>query len=164
MPGTVTKNRPTSVVGSDVRSAVAEFNKLAQFGVPLIVRTENLAAGADITARATWILPVAGQVMQAKVLHESASVGIAASPNDAVLTLRNITQAVDIATVTLTANTTANSATTLTLTAANQDTAANDVLGPVVTQGTAADLAELVFVVWWAPSDRVGDEAGTAIS
>lgn len=163
MPGTITKTRPTAVAESDLRSAVVEFNKLAQFGVPLTTRIEDLAAGADIAARAAWVLPAAGNVQDVRVLHEAASVGVDAT-NTAVLTLRNITQAVDIATVTLAANATANGVSTLTLTSANQDTATSDVLGVVVTQGATADLGRILFVVWWTPSDRVGNEAGTAIS
>lgn len=163
MAGSTLKSRRMTRKGSDLQNLLIEFNKLVQYGVPLTYRVEDLAANGDITARGVWILPVAGAVVSAKVVWEAASVGVDGS-NTAVVTLRNITEGVDIATVTLTANVTANAATTLTITAANADTAANDVLGIVVTTGTTADLGRFTFNVFWTPSDRIANTSGTVIS
>jgi hypothetical protein len=104
---------------------------------------ENLAAGADITERAFWRAPYPVQVYQVQVLPIAASVGVDGS-NTVLVTLRNITQGVDIATVTSTSNYVANTPISLTITAANADVAADDVLGIVVTQGATADTAGFV--------------------
>lgn len=163
MAGAITAQRDVFGISGALRKHVVEFNKAAQYGVPLTVRIEDLGAGADITARAAWKVPFAGFVTAAYAIHEAASVGVDGA-NTVVLTLRNITEGVDIATATLTATSAANDATTLTVTAANADTAAGDVLGIVVTQGATANLGIVVFTAWITPSDRIGNPAGTALS
>jgi hypothetical protein len=100
---------------------------------------EDLAADADITARAFARLPTVGRVLSVWVTFRAASAGVDAS-NAATITLRNITKGVDIATVTLTANVAANAAVELVITTANASFSRGDVLGIVVTQGTTANL------------------------
>lgn len=106
----------------------------------VIYQHEELAAGADIAARGIFVAPVAMTVLDSVTYTPGGnSAGIDGS-NTLVLTLRNITEGVDVATVTRTTNVTANTPVSLTLTAANADIAASDVLGIVVTQGAAADV------------------------
>ena len=125
-------------------------------------KVENLAAAADITERAFFQAPVALTVEDSvKALQEAASAGIDGS-NTAVITLRNITEAVDVAVVTLTADVSANAATALTLTVANADIAALDILGIVVTQGTTADLAS--FVLQFAYRAQAADAAADLVA
>ena len=134
---------------------------------------EDLAAGADIAARAVTIMDAAGTIESVKVLQEANSAGVDGS-NTVVLALRNITEGVDIATTTLTADVTGNTASTLTITGSNADVASNDILGIVVTQGATANCGKMTFVVVGhyqtvdAAADLVacviGNEAGTAIT
>lgn len=103
------------------------------------------AAGADITARAVFVAPVALTVQDSvKVVCTEATVGVDAG-NALVLTLRNITAGEDIATATRTATNSAGDVVALTLAAANADLAANDVVGITVTQGATTDAARLTF-------------------
>lgn len=103
------------------------------------------AAGTDISAKPVFVAPVASTVQDSvKVICTDATVGVDAS-NTLVLTLRNITEGVDVATATRTATNSAGDVIALTLTAANADLAAGDVLGLTVTQGATADAARLTF-------------------
>lgn len=132
-----------------LRAIYEEFNDLVDDvdRMTIGVSVEDLGAGVDIAARAFWRAPAAGNVKRVDVTYRAASAGVGASPNDAVITLRNITQAVDIATVTLTANVSANGTSNLTVTAANKDYAAGDIFGVVVTQNGTADLPALDFTI-----------------
>jgi hypothetical protein len=182
MAGTTLRRRVGVRGGSAERAALAEHNKLvddvetlraAAFGI-FGYQVENLAAGADVAARAVFCAPYALTVLDSvKFVNEAASAGIDGS-NTAVITLRNITEGVDVATITLTANTTANAATALTLASANADVAANDVLGLVITQGATADLSAGTLQFAYqrqtvdAASDltaaKIADGAGTVIT
>jgi hypothetical protein len=127
---------------------------------------EDLAAGADIAARAIYVAPRASTIIDSvRVIHEAASAAVDGS-NTLVVTLRNITEGVDIASVTKTATTSANVADTLTLTAANADIASGDVLGIVVTQGASADAAKMIlqFEVQPQTVDAAGDMTASKIS
>lgn len=157
---TPTKSRRTGQVGSDVNDLAVQYNTLRQSAQYMV---EDLAAGAAITARAVWCAPASGAayVHEAYVLHEAASVGVDGS-NTSVLTLRNITQGVDIATVTLSATNSANDKSTLTV--SNGALAAGDVVGVVVTNGATANPGKLNFVWWYRTSEQIGNAAGTALT
>lgn len=182
MAGTTTKSRPQFYKGTDVADLVVQFNKViddlatVRSGVRTPVRYEADpgSAGTDITARAILVAPVALTILDSvKVVCTEATVGVDGS-NTLVLTLRNITEAVDIATITRTATNSANDVLSLTLTAANADVAANDVLGVTVTQGATADAGRLMFQFEYqlqsadATADllaaKIGDLTGTAIT
>lgn len=134
---------------------------------------EDLGAGADISARAFTIMEAAATIESVKAVHEANSAGIDGS-NTMVLTLRNITEGVDVASVTVTADVTGNTASTLAITAGNADIAANDILGVVVTNGAAANPGKINFVVVGhyqtvdAAADMtaaaIGDASGTAVT
>lgn len=124
---------------------------------------ENLSAGADITARAMHQCRVQTDILAVKVLHQANSTGVDGS-NTVVLTLRNITQSADIATVTLSTNVTANTATALTLTAAQARCAAGDILGLVVTQGATADLGAFTLQTDYRTFSRIASESGTVLA
>lgn len=183
MSGTITKSHDNSgLPGGTKRDLLIQFNKVitdletlrAGTRYPVRYQVEDLSAGADIAAWAVFKAPVAMTVLDTcKVVHCAASSGVDGS-NTAVLTIRNITEGVDVASATLTANASANTASDLTLTGANADIAANDVLGIVVTQGAAADLAAIIFQWEMRPQTvdaaadltaaQVGNESGTAIT
>lgn len=121
-------------------------------------KIENLAAGADLTARAFFVAPAALTILDSvKLIPEAASTGVDGS-NTLVVTLRNITEGVDIATITRTADLVANTPLALTLTSANADIAAGDVLGIVVTQGATADAG--TFMVQFSFQRQTVDAAG----
>lgn len=125
-------------------------------------KVEDLGAGADITARAFFQAPFALTILDSvKALQEGASAGVDGG-NTAVITLRNITEGVDVATITLSADVSANAATALTLTGANADIAASDILGIVVTQGAAANLSS--FVLQFAYQRQTVDAAGDLVA
>lgn len=107
----------------------------------LLLRVENLAADGDITARAFYQAKFPRDVLECDIIPEAASAGVDGS-NTSVVTLRNITQSLDIATVTRTTNWVANTPIPLAVTVANATVAANDVLGIVVTNGSTADLPQ----------------------
>lgn len=118
---------------ADLETVRAALGRVLQYVV------ENLAAGADIAARAIFRANVALTVQDSVyVIPEAASAGVDGS-NTLTVTLRNITEGVDIASVVRTTNLVANTPVQLTLEVANADIAAGDVLGLVVTQGAAAD-------------------------
>lgn len=119
---------------------------IQQYGI----RMENLAANGDVTERVFWRAKFPIQILEAEVLPEAAATGVDGS-NTVLVTLRNITQQVDIATVTSTTNWAANTPVALALTAANTDVAADDVIGIVVTQGTAADVAIFWLQITFRP-------------
>lgn len=125
-----------------------EFNKVitdletlrAGIRETISVDNEDLAAGADIAARPFYQAKVAETVLDSVVyIPQANSVGVDGS-NTLVITLRNVTEGVDIATVTRTTNLVAGTPVALTLTAANADIAASDVLGLTITQGATADV------------------------
>lgn len=131
---------------------------------------EDLAAGADIAERAIYIAPRAGTVLNTvRAIYEAASSAVDGS-NTTVITLRNITEAVNIASVTLTDTTAANAVESLTLTSANADIAASDVLGVVVTNGATADTPKITLQFEVQPQTidaaadmvaaKLGDDAG----
>lgn len=182
MAGTTTKSQATNRPGSDARDVVVEFNKLvtdvetlrsAAGTQSFSVDVENLAAGADLTERAHWRAPVALTILSAHVIWQGASVGVDGA-NTALVSLRNLTAAEDVATFTFTTNRTANTADALTLQPANVDVAAGAVLGLVVTQGTTADLSAFTIQGTYhaqaldAAGDllagKIGDFAGTPIT
>ena len=154
MAGTAERTEKIGVPGSITALLTENFNDLVDDVETLRGATrihftylvEDLAAGADIAARAIWIAPAALTIESVKAVYEAASVGVDGT-NTTVLTLRNITEGVDVATVTKTAVTSANAAETLAITAANADIAANDILGVVVTNGATADTPKITLVV-----------------
>ena len=182
MAGTTTKSKQSQKIGADVGQLVVQHNLLIDDIETLRAAARSVVqyeadpgtAGTDITARAIFVAPAALTILDSvKVLFTEASVGVDAS-NTLVLTLRNITQAVDIATVTRTAVNSANDVVALTLTAANADAAASDVIGITVTQGVTADAARLSFQFEYqlqsadAAADllaaKIGNMAGTAFT
>lgn len=129
-------------------------------------RTDELAAGADITERAFFRAERAITIVDSVgFLNEAASVGVDGS-NTLAVTLRNITEAVDIATIVLTADTSANARTAMTLTAANADIAANDIIGVVVTQGATADVGRITLQFEYQPQtiDAAADLVAATLS
>lgn len=183
MAGTTTKSRENhGLSGGTDRDVIVEYNKLVddvelvRAGARQLVSydIEDLAAGADIAARAIFVAPRASTVLDSvKCVYEAASAAVDGS-NTTVVTLRNITEAVNIASMTLTATTSANAAESLTLTAANADIAANDVLGVVVTNGATADTPKMILQFELQPQTidaagdmtaaKIGNIGGTAIS
>ena len=101
-------------------------------------RVENLAAGADITARAELAVPYPITIYDVQIIPLASSTGVDGS-NTMVVTWTNITKSVDIATVTRTTDISANTPVALTITASAANCAADDVQGIVVTNGAAAD-------------------------
>lgn len=160
MAGSTTSSYDNLGLAGAIRDTTVEHNKNTKRTV--IIPIEDLAAGADITARGEFSHPEAIVVTDVKYLARGASAGVDGS-NTAVLKLRNITASEDVATVTLSADVTLNSLTSLTLTAANTDVAASAVLGIVVTQGATADLGIGSLLVTFATCDKIG-VGGTAIT
>jgi enoyl-CoA hydratase/carnithine racemase len=182
MAGTTTTSRRTQRKTSDMNDMLVQFNKavddleaLRAASVSVFnYKVENLSAGADITARAFFVAPVALTVLDSvKIIPEAASTGVD-SGNSLIVTLRNITEGADVATITRTTDLAANTPVALTLAAAAADIAASDVLGLVVTQGAAADASTFVLQFSFqrqsvdAAGDmtaaKVGDLTGTAIT
>lgn len=183
MAGTTSKSRDVAgLAGSSHRDLLIQFNKhvddteVLRAGIRMLHRHEvdPGTAGTDISARAVYVASVAMTVLDSvKVICTEATVGVDGS-NTLVLTLRNITEGVDVATITRTATNSANDVLSLTLTAANADLAANDVLGLTVTQGATADAGRLVFQWETRPQTvdsaadltaaKIGDPSGTAIT
>jgi hypothetical protein len=127
---------------------------------------EDLAAGADIAARAIYSAPRASTVVDSvRVIAEAVSSGVD-SGNTIVVTLRNITEGVNVASLTRTADLAANTAYTLTLDAANADIAASDVLGIVVTNGAAADPGKMILQFEIQPQtiDAAGDMTASKLA
>lgn len=146
-------------IPESIRAIVDDLEKLrAASVIEFMYQVENLAANGDIAARAVYRARVALTIQDVCAIFEAAGVGIAANPNDAVITLRNITEGVDIATITLTANPAANSTQALTITGANADIAAGDILGIVVTTNGTADLP--AFSLHFAAQPQTIDAAG----
>lgn len=141
-------------VGSFLRSLVINFNKLVDDvevlrAVSLIrvsYEHEELAAGVDISARPIYQAIGAETVTSVKYIPRGNSAGIDGS-NTLVLTLRNITEGADVATVTVSTDLVGGTPVTVTITAANADIAASDVLGITVTQGATADVTLGIFQV-----------------
>lgn len=158
--GTVQKRRLTDYPGSACHEAIVQLNT-----VESVVHTdiEDLAAGADITARAFWSPRVASYILGARVIFQGATTGVDGS-NTLVIDLTNATQGVTIGTLTRTATNTANSTASLTLTAAYQDVAADDVICFAVTQGATADAGKMRLQVTYRNHEQVGEADGTAIS
>lgn len=146
---------------------VADLEILRAAGAAQVIRefVEDLAAGADISARPIFVAPAALTVTSCVVIPRANSAGIDGS-NTLVLTLRNITEGADVATVTLTSDLVAGTPVTVTLQAANLDIAASDVLGVTVTQGAAADTAGLTFQVGFnrQSADAAGDLTAPLLS
>lgn len=183
MAGTTTTSRENhGLSGGSDRDVIVEHNKLVD-DVELVRAAtrqvvsydiEDLAAGADIAARAFYIAPRASTVIDSvKCVYEAASSAVDGS-NTTVIKLRNITEGADVATVTLTATTSANAAESLTLVSAAADIAANDVLGVVVTNGATADTPKMILQFEIQPQTvdaagdmtaaKIGNIAGTALS
>lgn len=182
MAGTTTKSKQSQKIGADVGQLVVQHNVLVDDAEKLRAAQRILfqhevdpgAAGTDITARSVFVAPAAITIVDSvKALFTEASVGVDAG-NSLVLTLRNITEGVDIATVTRTAVNSANDVVALALTAANADCAANDVIGITVTQGATADAGKIHFQFEYqfqtvdAAADltaaKIGNMAGTAFT
>ena len=181
MAGTLVRRRGGLGLSESVsRELVIQHNKLVddvetlRGGAIQLVQyeIEDLAAGADIAARAIYLAPRACTVLNSvRAVYTAASVGVDGS-NTTVITLRNITEGVDVASVTKTATTAANAVESLTLTAANADIAASDVLGVVVTNGATADTPKITLQWEMQPQTidaagdmtaaKIGDDAGTA--
>lgn len=186
MAGTTVTATPTELMLGSRRSAtheaIASLNRLVD-DVELVRAGANRhlfshevdpgAAGTDISARGVFVAPAALTILDSvKALATDAITGVDGS-NTLVLTLRNITEGVDVATVTRTTTASANTVIALTLASANADIAANDVLGLTVTQGATADAARLMFQFEYAfatadaadlTAYKVADEAGTVIT
>lgn len=109
----------------------------------MAVTIEDLAAGADITERVIGRCKYPTEFLECEILPTAASVGVDGS-NTLLVTLRNITGAVDIATVTLTTNLVLNTPVAMTITAAHRFAAGDDVIGIVVTQGATANTAGFI--------------------
>lgn len=182
MAGTTTKSRQSQRPDADVGQLVIQYNKLVDDAETLRGAIRHMfseevdpgSAGTDISARAVFVAPAALTILDSvKVIATEAITGVDGS-NTLVLTLRNITEAVDIATLTRTATSSANDVLSLTLAAANADIAANDVIGITVTQGATADAGRLRFQFEYqfqtadAAADltaaKIGNLAGTAFS
>jgi hypothetical protein len=180
MAGSTTQNAVTTAPASDVRRLQVQHNNLVDdaeklrvgVGWTVVEAVEDLGAGADITERGFVSFPVAMTLAYTpQAIHKAASAGIDGS-NTAVITIRNITTATDMASVTLSANVSANTASALT--ASSTSAAAGNVIGIVVTQGTNANLAAFNVVSVWRPqtvdaasdlvSAKIGDNAGVAIA
>lgn len=114
------------------------------------ITVADLAAGADITARAEFVCPFPLEILEAKIVPIAVSAGVDGS-NTVAVTLTNITASATIATLTSTADYAANTPLALTLTAANVNCAGDDVLGIVVTQGATADTAGFYVQVFYRP-------------
>lgn len=111
-----------------------------------IATIEDLAADADIAARVFFRAKYPTEILEAEILPTAASTGVDGS-NTLTVTVRNVTQSVDIATVVSTTNLALNTPVALTVTAANRFTNADDVIGIVVTQGTTANTAGFLVQV-----------------
>lgn len=114
------------------------------------VSVADLAAGADITARAEFVCPFPLTILEAKIIPIAASTAVDGS-NTVAVVLSNITGSATIADLTSTTNYVANTPLTMTLTAANVHCAADDVLGIAVTQGATADTAGFYVQVIYRP-------------
>lgn len=182
MAGTTTKSRDNLGTRGAVRSLAVNFNKLVDDVETVRVANRLLfsaevdpgSAGTDITARAVFVAPVALTILDSiKVIAVDAITGVDGS-NTLVLTLRNITEGVDIATLTRTATSSANAVLSLTRDSNNADIAANDVIGVTVTQGATADAGLLRFQFEYYPATadaaadltaaKIGNTAGTAFT
>ena len=131
----------------------------------ILIPVEDLGAGSDIAARPALVAPAALTVTSVLVLPYANSAGVDAG-NSVVLTLRNITEGVDVATVTVTADFVSGTPITVTITGANADVAASDVLGITVTQGATANTAGFAFQVSFVRQalDAAGDLVAPALS
>lgn len=144
-----------SITTSKPHAAGRPWDAIALGGVSSVqLRLENLAAGADLTERVFFRCPYPIEWLEAYILPEAVSAGIDAG-NSLLVTLRNITAAVDIATVTTIANLAANTplALTMSTTVANTKSAADDVIGIVVTQGATADAPIFILQANYAIDD-----------
>ncbi|MHB1310634.1 MAG: hypothetical protein ACYC3L_01365 [Gemmatimonadaceae bacterium] len=182
MAGTTTTSKQTQKIGADVGQLVVQHNTLVD-DVEAVRAAQRIlchyevdpgTAGTDVTARAIFVAPAALTIIDSvKVIATEATVGVDVG-NTLILTLRNITEGVDVATVTRSATNSANDVIALTLTAANADIASGDVLGVTVTQGATADAGRLMFQFEYqrqtvdAAADltaaKIGDLAGTAFT
>lgn len=181
MAGTTTKSVRQFYKGTEVADLVVQFNKViddlatlrAGVSIPFGYEVEDLGAGADIAARAIFAAPAAITVTAVTYVPRGNSAGIDGS-NTSVVTLRNITEGVDIATITRTTDFAANTPVTVTITAANADVASGDVIGFTNTNGAAAnpDAAMIQFTYQLQSADaaadltaaKIGDLVGTAIT
>jgi hypothetical protein len=126
---------------------------------------EDLSADADIAARPIFEARFAGTITSVRYIPRANSSGIDGS-NTAIITLRNITEGVNVATVTRTTNVVAGTPVDITITGDNADIASGDVLGLTITQGSAADLAAgiLQFEIKGQSVDAAGDLIAAALS
>ena len=120
-----------------------------------VLAIENLAAGADIAARAQWVAPVEGCVLtRAGIVPQGASAGVD-DANTAVLALAD---ADGNAIVSKTYNTAAQPPAASaygslgTPDATHAVLTANEVVTLAVTQGATADLPAFLLVLEWTPS------------
>ncbi len=155
----------TGFKGSDVYQIGRQINALL-FG--WLYAIEDLSAGADIsTVRAIGRVPTGFtyELIAGALIHEGAAAGIDGS-NTVVLTVRNITQSLDMATLTLTASPAANAASGLTVsgTLANTVAAAGDVIGILLVQGATANLAKCGLQLDWRSHDRITNRQGTVLT
>ena len=151
-----------------------EFNKVitdletlrAGIRNAFVYQHEQLAAGVDISARPIFKAPVALTILDSVLyLPVGDSAGIDGS-NTLIVTLRNITEGVDVATITRTTNLTGGTSIAVTLTAANADIAVNNVLGLTLTQGATADVDIGALQFEWRPQtvDAAADMTAAALS
>jgi hypothetical protein len=159
---TTVRRRDIGVQGSAKRELVIQHNK--NVNRTIIIPVENLGAGADITARIAYALPVEHEVDAVSILPIAASSGVD-SGNTLVVQLVNITDtSAVIAAVTRTADLAANTPVSLTLVAAEAACAANDVIGIVVTQGAASDAGLFAIQVRYRECATISNDSGTAWS
>lgn len=179
MAGTITRRKLTAPKNSDLRDLVVQHNKVvtdletlrSASRAVFTYEVEDLAANAAISARAIFAAPAAITVTSVVYVPRGNSAGVDGS-NTSVVTLRNITEGVDVATITRTSNFAANTPVTVTITGANADVASGDVLGFTNTNGTTADPDAAMLVVEYqrqtvdAAADmtaaQIGNHAGTA--
>lgn len=127
---------------------------------------EDLTAGTDIsTVRAIGRVPTGYtlELVDGGLIHEANAAGVDVS-NTVVLTIRNITQSLDMATLTLTSSPTANAVSGLTVTTANRVASGGDVVGFTLVQGATANLAKCGLQLWFRTHDRLTSRGGVVLT
>lgn len=153
----------TGFKGSDVHQMARQLNQVL---ASMEYSVEDLTAGTDIsTVRAIGRVPTGYtlELVDGGLIHEANAAGVDGS-NTVVLTIRNITQSLDMATLTLTTSPTANTVSSLTVTTANRVAASGNVIGFTLVQGATANLAKCGLQLWFRTFDRLTSRAGTVLT